>query len=99
LSPCAPAGNRALRSVITGWIAAAPSSTAWRTIASIVSLAVIACTSVTASAGSRSTASKRSMRAHASRFPARVIVAAYSPPVPSKSTIASPGESRRTRNA
>jgi hypothetical protein len=41
-------GNRALRSVTTGWIAATPSSTAWRTIASIVSAATMACASVVA---------------------------------------------------
>ncbi len=79
-SPRSPSGTRALRVVSTGWIAAAPSSTALRTAWSMASLAAMPWASVTASALSRSTGSKASMRATASRLSARASVAANSPP-------------------
>jgi hypothetical protein len=70
-----------------------------RTIQSIMSAAISDCTSATAHALSRSIASCRSIRSTTSRRSTRSIVAAYSPPAPVNSVIASPVASRSTRTA
>ena len=63
------------------WIAAAPSSTALRTTRSIASFAAMPCTSVTASADSRSTGSNASMRTLRRACRRARASPAYSPPV------------------
>ncbi len=77
---------------------AAPISTALRTTKSVVSLAAIACTSVTASGESRSIGSNASRRTHALRLSARTSVAANSPPVAGeeRQRIADPRRSTRS---
>ena len=98
-SPRSPSGIGALLAVTSGWIAVAPSSVALRIAESIASLATMPCASVSASGDSRSTGTKRSTRTDAPRLSTRTSVAAYSPPVPSKSVIGSPTARRSTRVA
>ena len=92
-SPCSRSTERSL---ISGWIATAPSSQAFSTMPSMRSLAGITTASVTARFISRSTGCRDLSATRTSLRPMAVTAAVHSSPLPSNKVTSSPGCSRST---